>query len=151
MLFRSLAAQDLPDVDRATAHDVLANGIEGLTLAAQADRLYVATGLQSFQDGYLGTVDTATQQPGVVVIPGADRGDVLVDPTDPRRVFVVAADSFATSPALRVHELVDGVVVDTLEVLASYSGDRVAGLAYDPEYGLLYLVVGGQLLVVQVG
>ena len=146
-----LAAQDLPDVDLATAHDVLANGIEGLTLAAQADRLYVATGLQSFQDGYLGTVDTATQQPGVVVIPGADRGDVLVDPTDPRRVFVVAADSFAPSPALRVHELLDGVVVDTLEVLASYSGDRVAGLAYDPEYGLLYLVVDGQLLVVQVG
>jgi len=46
---------------------------------------------------------------------------------------------------------VDGVVVDTHEVLASYSGDRVAGLAYDPEYGLLYLVVDGQLLVVQTG
>jgi hypothetical protein len=138
----------LPAIDLAVADQVLVNGIEGLT-AGLGDTVYVATGLQSFGDGLIGTIDAATQAPGVIRIPFGDLGDLAVDPADPRRVFVAVSDAFAEQPALQVHELVDGAVVRTVDVLEPHDGGRVAAMAYDPQYGLLYLVAGGRILAVR--
>lgn len=142
------ALTPLPAIDLAAADGLLVNGIEGLT-AGLDDTVYVATGLQSFGDGLMGTIDPATQAPGVIRIPFGDLGDPAVDPGDPRRVFVAVSDAFAAQPALQVHELVDGAVVRTVDVLETHDGSRVAAMAYDSQYGLLYLVVGERILVVR--
>jgi hypothetical protein len=138
----------LPEIDMTAADDVLTNGIEGLT-AGHGDTLFVATGLQSFEDGLIGTIDAATQAPGVIRIPFGDRGDPALDPSDPRRVFVAASDAFAQQPALLVHELVDGAVEQTVQVLAPHDEARVSSMAYDPRFGLLYLAVGDRILAVR--
>lgn len=140
----------LPAIDLAAADVLLVNGIEGLT-AGLGDTVYVATGLQSFGDGLIGTIDAVTQAPGVIRIPFGDLGDLAVDPGDPRRVFVAVSDAFAAQPALQVHELVDGAVVRTVDVLDPHDGGRVAAMAYDPQYGLLYLVAGDRVLAVRMG
>jgi hypothetical protein len=139
--------QFLPDVDMSAAHDILANGIEGLSMAGSSDTLYVATGIQSFGEGYIGTVDTVSQAPGVISVPFSDNHDVVVDPSDPSRIFVAVSDSFEDNPALLVHEIVDQVVVKTVQVLESYDGSRVEGMAYDSAHGLLFLVVADEILV----
>ncbi|MBN1948063.1 MAG: hypothetical protein JW797_20510 [Bradymonadales bacterium] len=144
----SFGVEFLPDVDISLAHDILVNGIEGLTMAGPADLLYVASGLQSFEDGYIAKVDTVSQTPEAIVLPFSDRGDLLIDPSDSSRAFVAAADGFVDNPALFVHELVDGSVAESFQVLETYDGGRVSSMAYDPEYGLLYLIVGEQILVV---
>ncbi|MCC6622127.1 MAG: hypothetical protein IT385_12765 [Deltaproteobacteria bacterium] len=146
----ALAPAPLDDVDLAQVHDMFANGLEGLALAAGGERLWVATGLQSFEEGLLGTLELATLTPGVLPLSYGDRGDPAIDPSAPDRAFVAAADLFAETPALLVHELVDGAVVATTRVLERYDGGRVAAMAYDPELELLYVLVGGRVLAVRV-
>lgn len=143
-----LVPQRLDDVDLAEAHELFANGIEGLTMAGDST-VYVATGLQSFAQGFIGTIDVATQTPGFIAMTSSDRGDVLVDASDPERAFVAVADAFAENPALLVHTLVGGVVVATTPVLTRYEGGRVSAMAHDAEYDLLYLAVGPRILVVR--
>lgn len=140
----------LPGIDMAAADDILANGIEGLT-AGHGDTIFVATGLQSFEEGLIGTIDAATQASGVIRIPFGDRGDPALDSSDPRRLFVAASDAFDAQSALLVHEVVDGAVVQTVQVLAPHDGGRVASMAYDPRFGLLYLAVGDRILAVRMG
>ena len=88
------------DVDMSDGHMMLANGVEGLAMGGAADVLYVATGLQSFEEGIMGSVDTTANTPSGVLLPFRDHSQVWVDPLDPRRFFAVTSDAFVETPAV---------------------------------------------------
>jgi hypothetical protein len=131
------------------------NGVQGLAMAPDRDRLYVASGIQSFDDGYLGVVDTALDQlEGVTVLGYADPGFVYVDWYDTRRVFVTTFDGFYNDPdqGLYLSLVYDDAVIERIQLMTQadeYNGVR--GMAFDPYTSRLYLTVADQILVVEVG
>jgi hypothetical protein len=143
----------LPDVDM-TGHWPFDNGFKGIDLAGPRDILYVASGQQSFNNGYVAEVDTAHGQVHqVITLQYGDEGFVHVDWADPRRAFVVTFDGFYNDPSqgLYLHLLYDGQVVDTLRLMEDYDEvDDLAGMVYDPWHGRLYLLVGSRVIVVGV-
>ena len=143
----------LPDVD---LHDVwpFVNFSHGIATAGSRDTLYVACGCQSFDDGYLGEVDTTDNQwtRNLDLLYG-DVGFAHVDWYDPKRVFVGTFDGFYNDPdqALYLHLIYDGVVVDTLRLVGDYDEyEGLRGMAFDPYLRRLYLTVGASVMVVEV-
>ena len=150
---QNLDAVVLPDLDLSSTWP-FGGGIEGLAIATGRDVLYVASGQQSFDTGYVGEVNTVTSQvKQVIELTYADQGFVHVDRQDPLRVFVGAFDGWYNDPdqALYLHMFYDGSVIDTLRLVNDY--DEYNGLrdmTYDPLSQRLYLTVGSRILVVQV-
>jgi hypothetical protein len=116
--------------------------------------LYVASGQQSFNDGYVGAVDTTDAQvEQVITLKYGDESLVMVDWWDPRRVFVVTFDGFYNdpSPNLYLHYLYDGQVIESLILMDDYDEyNGLRGMAFDPWHGRLYLTVGSTVLAVGV-
>ena len=150
---RDLNASPLPDVDLNDTWPFM-NGLQGIAMAGTRDVLYVASGLQSFDDGYVAEVNTTQNQLAqVVTLTYADEGFVHVDWYDSRRVFVVTFDGFYNDPhqGLYLHLIYEGAVVDTLRLLDNYdSYGEARGMAFDPYHRRLYLTVGGSVMVFQV-
>ncbi len=151
---QDLDAVPLPDLNLSGTWP-FGNGNEGLAMATGRDILYVASGQQSFNSGYVGEVNTVNGQvKQVIELTYADEGFVHVDRQDSRRVFVGTFDGWYNDPdqALYLHLLYDGTVIDTLSLVKPY--DEYNGLrdmAYDPLHQRLYLTVGSRILVVGVG
>jgi len=147
-----LNASSLPDLDANLYCGI--GGCQGLALSEARDRLYVASGTQTFDDGFINEVDSTAALPtNWIEMTYGDLYDVLVDSYDPKRVFVAAFDHYYNDPdqALYLHLIYDGVVVDTLQLLTGYdvySGLR--GMVFDPQLRRLYLTVDTHILVVGV-
>jgi len=118
-------------------------------MAASSDLLYVSTGLQSFEDGFLGTIDTSSRTPGVLMLTHSDHRSVLVDPANSNRVFVATADRFADDGPLQVYLFDQGRLIGSAQVLESFSDTIVRGMAYDPDYALLFVAVEDQIHVLR--
>jgi hypothetical protein len=143
----------LPDLDLNDTWPYW-NGVQGLAIADQHDTLYVASAIQSFDNGYVALVDTTDNQlDRVVQLTYADPGFVLVDWYDPKRVFVTTFDGWYNDPdqGLYLHLLYDGVEVDSLLLERDHDEyNGVQGMAFDPYHGLLYIAVGNRVMVVRV-
>jgi len=148
-----LNATALPAVDISGSWP-FGNGNQGITMAAGRDVLYVASGQQSFDTGYIGEVHTTDGT--IKQVPELTYGDlnfVHVDRQDPLRAFVCTFDGWYNDPVqgLYLHLLYDGTVVDSLKLMDNY--DEYSGLrdmVYDPVHRRLYLTVDSQVMVVQV-
>jgi hypothetical protein len=148
-----LGATPLPDLDLSGTWP-FGNGNHGLALAGPRDILYVASGQQSFDDGYVAEVNTVNGQvKEVIELTYADEGFVHVDWRDPRRAFVATFDGWYNDEyqALWLHLLYDGTVVHTLRLLDNYDiYNGLRDMVYDPLHQRLYLAVGNGIMVVQV-
>jgi hypothetical protein len=137
-----------------TGHWPFGNGFQGIDVAGPWDRLYVASGQQSWDDGYVAEVDTTDAQvEQVITLLYGDESFVHVDWWNPRRVFVVTFDGFYNDPdqGLYLHYLYDGQVLDSVRLMEDYDEyDGLRGMAFDPWHRRLYLAVAGSLMVVQV-
>ena len=148
----NLDAIALPDVDANLYCGI--GGCQGLAISEARDRLYIASGTQSFNDGFINEVNSTGALPtNWIEMTYGDLYDVLVDSYDPKRVFVAAFDHYYNDPdqALYLHLIYDGVMVDTLQLLTDYdeySGLR--GMVFDPQLRRLYLTVDTRILVVDV-
>jgi len=143
----------LPEVDLNDTWP-FPDGLEGLDTAGARDRLYIASGSQSFDTGYAGVVDTTDHQSlQVIELTYGDKGIVLVDDYDPKRVFLTTFDGFYNDPeqGLYLHLIYDDQVVDTLllaQEFDEYAGPR--GMVFDPYSRRLYLTLDTRVMVVQV-
>jgi hypothetical protein len=146
----------LPDVD-LTGHWPFSNGHQGVATAGDRDLLYVASGLQSFETGYVAEVDTRTNQVNKVIeLTYGDDGFVHSDWYDPRRVFVITSDGFsydAPDYGYYLHLIYDGAVVDTLRLADKFEGTtelEVRDAAFDPTHRRLYVTLDTTVIVVDV-
>ncbi|MBC8248563.1 MAG: hypothetical protein H8E90_02695 [Anaerolineales bacterium] len=142
----------LPDVDLQQGNCGI-GGCQGIAMAGSRDILYVASGNQSFESGYVNEVDTTDNQVAQVVnLTYGDLYEVQVDWYDPKRAFVATFDHYYNDPhqGLYLHLIYDGTVVDTLRVMDNYEEDDLRGMAFDPYHRRLYLTVGSSVMVVQV-
>ncbi len=149
---QDLSAASLPDVDLQDNCGI--GGCQGIVVAEDIDRLYVASGDQSFADGYIDRVDTTQDQVEQVIdLPYGDMYQVFVDSYDSKRVFVATFDHYYNDPdqALYLNLIYDGALVDTLPLVAAFDEhDGPRGMAFDPYLRRLYLTAGTQIFVVQV-
>jgi hypothetical protein len=151
-----LQVTTLPDVD-LTGHWPFSNGHQGVATTGDRDLLYVASGLQSFETGYVAEVDTRTNQVNQVIeLTYGDDGFVTSDWYDPRRVFVVTSDGFsydAPDYGYYLHLIYDGAVVDTLRLADKFDGTtelEVRDVAFDPYCRRLYVTLDTRVIVVDV-
>jgi len=151
-----LNAVPLPEVDLQGAKCGI-GGCQGVAMAGSRDILYVATGNQSFETGYVDEVNTTNNQLAQVVnLTYGDLYDVHVDWYDPRRVFVVTIDHYGNhdpDDGLYLHLIYDGVVVDTLRLMIGYENSwesKFRDMTFDPYHRRLYLTVGSSIMVVEV-
>jgi hypothetical protein len=131
------------------------NGLQGLDIAGPRDLVYIASGLQSFNNGYLGRLSTTNHSAlQAITIPYGDMGKVLVDWYDTRRAFIATFDGFYNDPyqGLYLHLVYDATVIDTLLLKEDYTPSAILpyAMAFDPYTRRLYMAVGSQILVVQV-
>jgi len=147
-----LGATPLPDVDLNDTFPFW-QGFDGLALAGDRDILYVASGIQDHDDGFVAEVDTTKDQLAQVVnLTYLDRGFVVVDWYDTNRAFVTTFDSAPAGgdPALYLHLIYNGTVADTLKLKDTHESRDPRGMAFDPHHRRLYLTVGSRVMVVQV-
>ena len=149
---QDLDPASLPDVDLQNHCGI--GGCQGIALAEAVDRLYVASGDQSFNAGYIDLVATPQNQLlQPIDLPYGDQYQVLVDRYDPRRVFVATFDHYFNDPdqALYLNLIYDEALVDTLPLATGFdenTGPR--GMAFDPYLRRLYLTAGTKIYAVQV-
>ena len=128
---QDLNASALPEVNLTSWCG--AGGCQGLAAAGPRDILYVASGDQSFDTGYVDEADTLKNELAEVVnLTYCDRGFVHVDWYDPKRAFVATFDGRYNDPdqALYLHLIYDGSVVDSLRLLNRYDEyDGLRGMA----------------------
>jgi len=154
---QNLNAVPLPDVDLTSPeHWPFSNGNKGIAMAEGRDTLWAASGWQSFDEGYVGWVDTTVNQmQQVLSLQYADEGFMHVDFYDANRAFVATADEggyYDPTLSLYLHLIYDGTLVDTLPLLQGYEEYEapLRGMAFDPYHRRLYLTVGSSVMVVQV-
>jgi hypothetical protein len=143
----------LPDVD--LQHQCGLGGCQGITMAGGRDVLYVASGDQGYERGYVDEVHTTTNGIAQVVeLLYGDEDIVHVDWYDAKRVFVATFDhwgNYDPDQTLYLHLIYDGTVVDTLELMDGYDQyNGLRGMAFDPYHRRLYLTVVGSIMVVGV-
>ncbi len=151
-----LQVTPLPDVD-LTGHWPFANGNQGIATTGSRDRLMVASGMQSFETGYVAKVDTTTDQVETVIeLTYGDDGFVYSDWYDPHRVFVITSDGFAyDAPDYGYYlHLIDGNdVVDTLRLADKFDGSTtldVRDMTFDPYHRRLYITLGTTVIAIDV-
>lgn len=144
----------LSDVDLTGNWPFSSLGLKGIMMAGQRDILYVSSAQQSFDDGYVGEVNTTNNQVAqVVTLSYSDQGNVHVDWYDPKMVFVPTFDGFYNDPdqGLYLNLLYNGVEIDRLLLEKNHDEyERVSGMDYDPYNKRLYLTVGSKVMVVGV-
>jgi hypothetical protein len=144
----------LPKVDLSETWPFTSYGLKGIMMAEQRDVLYVSSAQQSFNEGYIGTVNTTNNQVAhVVSLTYSDQGNLLVNWADPQMVFVPTFDGFYNDPdqGLYLTLVYNDQEVDRLLLEKDHDEyERVRGMTYDPDHQCLYLTVGSKVLVVGV-
>jgi len=151
-----LQVSALSDLD-LSGHVPFGNGNQGLAVAGAQDRLYVASSLQSYNDGFVAQVDTGTNQVHQVIqTTYADEGFVHVDWYDAKRAFVITSDGFfddAPDYGYYLHLIYDGAVVDSLRLGDKFEGTTerdVRNMVFDPYHRRLYVTLDTTVVVVDV-
>jgi hypothetical protein len=151
-----LSVAPLPDID-LTGVFPCSVGVRGLSVAGPRDILYMPSGCQSFEQGYVGEFDTITNAADVVPLTYRDQNFVHVDWYDPKRVFVATSDGFCRgdspydpSCGLYLHLIYDGVLVDSLLLMTNYQLGGLKDMAFDPYERVLYLTVEDRVMAVRV-
>lgn len=127
---------------------ILQNGVESLHPAPERDRLRIATGLQSFNEGAVPVVDTLHRTGQVLDPVFADQSLLILDPSDPDHWFIPVADGFASKPTLILREVRNNVVVRSIAVLSDYQDYSLYSATFDPVFGLIYLAIDETVYVV---
>ncbi len=127
---------------------ILNNGVESLHPAPGLDRLWVATGLQSFNEGAVPIVDTLHHTSQVLDPVFGDQSLLISDPTDPDHWFIPVADGFAANPTLILREVRNNVVVRSITALTDYQNYLLYSATFDPVFGLIYLAIDDTVYVV---
>lgn len=147
----TFSATPQTEIDLEIADWFLANGVESLHAAPSTDRIWIATGLQSFDEGYVPVLDTLHLTTQVIDPIYSDEDLLMVDPGNHRRVFIPVADAFAGATTdLIVRELVDGVVVNSVLSLTGYDKYSLTAAAFDRAFGLVYLAIDDTIYAVAV-
>ena len=153
---QALGAVSLPPIN-LSPFNCGAAGCKGLAVVGARDKLYVASGDQSFETGYVnlaGTTNNQLQQ--WIELTYGDHNFLHADWADPSRVFVVTHDwwnSYDDEGGLYLHLLDQGTVVSSLLLLENYEDGLDTGLrdmVFDPYSRRLYLTVGTKIFVVAV-
>ena len=137
-----------PELDLTQSDTLLNNGAESLTLAPTRDQLYISTRLQSFAEGFVVIADTRTQQQTLLNPVFGDEAPPLIDVADPDRAFLLVSDSFNPGSQLFLRVLRHGAVVNNITVVDAMPNE-VPVLAHDPVYGLLYVALGDEIVVLR--
>ena len=130
-------------------------GCQGIDIAGARDRLYVTTGNQSFQNGYMVEVNTRNNQVAqTITMNYGDLYSVHADWYDPKRVFAAIYDHWTYDPShgLYLRLFYDGAVADTLLLTAPFTPTYIntPSMVFDPYYRRLYITVNSKIYVVQV-
>ncbi len=145
------SAVDQAEIDLELVDGILWNGVEGLHGAPSTDRIWIATGLQEFEAGFVPVLDTLNLSTQVIDPVYSDENIILVDPLDHSRVIIPIADAFDYDPTgtLFLRELKNGVVVNSVAALTDFDKYSLDTAAFDRNFGLVYLAFGDTLYVVQ--
>jgi len=126
----------------------------GLAVAEERDTLYVGCTAMSFENGFVGKVDTNLNQLTEVlpILGGVKEGIVLADWYDSERVFVCAGDDGWNDPRLPLflHLIYGDTVVASLHLFDNYQRYDLGGMAFDPYHRRLYITARDKVMVVQV-
>lgn len=144
------SAETRSEIDLATGDPMLNNGVESLYPEPRIDRVRIASGIQSFNEGYVPTLDTLHLTVDLLDPVFGDQDMLIDDPGSTSRWFVPVADSFAYPSSLILREVVDGSVVKSTTALTNYTDDTLDAAAFDPNYGLVYLAIDDTVYVVSV-
>jgi len=145
----SLTAIEQAEIDLSVPDPFLLNGVESLHGAPSTDRIWVATGLQAFDEGYVPVFDTLHLTTEVIDPVYSDENIILVDPVDTNHVIIPVADAFANPTAtLILRELQNGVVVNSVAALTGFDKYSLDVAAFDRTVGLVYLAIADTIYVV---
>jgi hypothetical protein len=144
----SFSAVEQAEIDLMPTPSVLVNGVEGLNEAPATDRIWIASGLQQFDEGFVPVVDTLNVSVQVIDPVYSDDHIMLVDPVDNNHVIIPISDKYAASSTLILRELQNGAVVNSVTALADYDTFSLDAAAYDRAFGLVYLAIGDTIYVV---
>ena len=149
---QDLNPTSLPDVDLQNNCGI--GGCQGVAMAEALDRFYVASGDQSFDNGYIDRVDTTQNHfEQDIELPYGDQYQVFVDDYDPKRVFVATFDHYYNDPdqALYLNLIYNGNLVGTLRLTSGFEEHKgPREMAFDPSLRRLYLTADTRIFVVQV-
>jgi hypothetical protein len=148
---QDLDASLLPEVDLNDTWP-FSDGLKELEIAAPRDYLYIASGIQSFNHGYMGRMKTTDNALNVVDLTYGDLGFLHVDWYDSNKVFITTFDGFYNDPdqGLYLNLVYDKTVVNRLKLMDDYETYDNRDLVYDPQSSRLYLTVGTKIMVVKV-
>lgn len=141
-------AQEETEIDLTHYNGIFIYGVDSLHMAARRDRLWIASGLQSFDDGFVPVIDTLHLAGHVFNPIYGDQNLLIEDPTNPDHRFIPVADSFASSPSLILREVKNGSTVKSITVLTDYTDEKLTAASFDPRYGLVYLAIEDTVYVV---
>lgn len=148
-----LNATLLPEID-LNATFPFGNGLQGLALGEAADQLYIASGAESFTNGFLGRIRTTGGALQTTQLTYADTGSVYADPRNGLRAFVGSYDMlFLNDPdkGLYLSLVVDGEVAGFVRLATNYDEHNgLRGMAFDPLRQRLYLAAKDGVMVVDV-
>ena len=128
------------------------NGIRQVKNGAE-DRLYVLPNAADFDSGYLGVVDTTTNEFQYnIELQYFQQKSFEVDWHDGNRAFVLTNDFFGNSQLdqLLLHMIYDGQLVDTIPLANNWDGGFDLDLVFDPYSRKLFITDDETLYVVQV-
>ena len=139
------------EIDLGTIDPFLLNGVESLHMAHTTDRLWMASGLQSFNEGWVPVHDTLNMIGQVIDPVFSDEENLMIDPMDDGHMIIPVADGFDNPTTdLILREMRDGVAVKSVTALTNFTKFSLDAAAYDPTYGVVYLAIDDTLWVVSV-
>jgi len=143
-------AQKEPRIDLSTFDFMLSNGVESLHSSARLDQLWIASGVQAFDEGFVTKIDTLHLAGQVLDPVYADQNMLLDDPTDPDHWFIPVSDGFTNPSPLILREVKNGNIIKSITALTDYADYSLKAATYDPRYGLAYLAIDDTVYVVSV-
>jgi hypothetical protein len=148
----SLKPEALPNVNFKNTFP-FGNGTSTLGVGTE-DRLYAPSGSQSFEEGFIGLVNTTNNTLQDVLNPTyGDEGHMVIDQVDKNRVFVLTNDAFGSfdlDKKLILNLIYGDVIVGQLPLMKDYDGFSVKDMVFDAALRRLYILVGKDVYVVQV-
>lgn len=141
---------ELPELDPSTYDPMLGNGVHALYTEPRLDQLWIASGVQSFQTGYVARIDTYRETGQVLNPVLGDERILMKDRSTVGRWWIPVTDGFTESGPLILREVRNGVVVNSVTALTDYGDGELQAATFDPRYGLAYLALGDTVYVVSV-
>jgi hypothetical protein len=145
----SFTAVEQAEIDLSVPDPFLLNGVESLHGAPSTDRIWIAAGLQAFDEGYVPVFDTLHLTTQIIDPVYSDENIILVDPVDNNHVIIPVADGFANpTGTLILRELQNGVVINSVPALTGFDKYSLDAAAFDRTVGLVYLAIEDTLYAV---